>query len=131
LLNRINLVLSILTPQVYEVKANPQGLVNVPSSMWLFRTDRRIETLLDSLNLHKLRFQATAKGIEKAAKEKKVIHLWAHPHEFRTEKDFKKLRHVFGCFAAQAKKEGLQSITMADLAKQALKTYHEDSACTL
>jgi hypothetical protein len=120
-LNRINLVLSMLTPQVYEVKANPQGLVNVPSSQWLFRTDRKIETSLDSLNLHNLRLHATAKGIEKAAKEKKVIHLWAHPHEFRTEKDFEKLRYLFGCFAARAKEGRLQSVTMADLAKQVLK----------
>lgn len=130
-LNRINLVLSMLTPQVYEVKANLQGLVNVPSSQWLFRTDRKIETSLDSLNLHNFRFQATAKGIEKAAEEKKVIHLWAHPHEFRTEKDFEKLRYVFSCFAARAKEGRLQSITMADLAKQALKTYRAKSACPL
>ena len=130
-LNRINIVLSILTPQVYEVKANPQGLVNVPSSQWLFRNDRKIETSLDSLNLHNLRFHATAKGIERAAKEKKVIHLWAHPHEFRTEKDFKKLRFVFERFAAQAKAGRLQSITMLNLARQASQTYHVDPAWTL
>jgi peptidoglycan/xylan/chitin deacetylase (PgdA/CDA1 family) len=70
-LNRINLRLSMMTPQVYHIKVDPQGLVNVPGSQWLFRTDRRIETLFDSVNLHNLRFQATAKAIEKAAQETK------------------------------------------------------------
>ena len=120
-LNRINLVLSMLTPQVYDVKVDPPGLVNIPSSQWLFRTNRRIETVLDSLNLHTLRLQPTVKGIERAAKERKVIHLWVHPHEFRTEKDFEKLRFVFECFAEQARQGRLQSITMTDLAQQILR----------
>ena len=82
-------------------------------------------------NLHTLRLLPTVKSIERAAEEKKVIHLWAHPHEFRTEKDFKKLRFVFERFAVQAKAGRLQSITLVDLARQALKTYYVDSARTL
>ncbi len=119
-LNRLNSKLSMMTPQTYDIKVDPQGLVNIPSSQWLFRTDRRIETSLDWLNLPNLRFAGTVKGIEKAAKEKKIIHLWAHPHEFRTEKDFRKLRYVFGQFASHAKAGRLKSVTMADLARRAL-----------
>ena len=126
-LNRINLVLSILTPQGYEVKIDPHGLVNIPSSQWLFRTNRRIETILDSLNFHTFRLQPTIKSIERAAEEKKVVHLWAHPHEFRTEKDFEKLRFVFERFAEQAKAGRLQAITMADLAQQTLNKFSADS----
>ena len=125
-LNRLNLVLSMMTPQVYEIKAD-QRLVNVPSSQWLFRTDRRIEKSLDWLNLHNLRFFRTVKGIEKAARGKKIIHLFAHPHEFRTEKDFDKLRHIFCHFAKYAKQGRLRSITMADIAKEALKTHTANS----
>ena len=129
LLNRINLVLSILTPQVYDIQANQRGLVNVPSSQWLFRTDRRIELSLDWLNLHNLRFLRTLKAIKKAAEDKKIIHLFAHPHEFRTEKDFEKLRYIFGRFAKYAKEGRLQSVTMAGLAKRALKTRSASNAC--
>jgi hypothetical protein len=117
-----------MTPQVYDIKIDRQGLVNIPSSQWLFRTNRRIETIFDSLNLHNLRFYTTIKAIEKAAEQKKIIHLWVHPHEFRTEKDFEKLRHIFSHFADQAREGRLRSITMADLAKQALKTYTTGSA---
>jgi hypothetical protein len=121
-LNRINLGLSFLTPQVFEVNPSPRKLINIPSSQWLFRTNRRIEMILDFLNLPFLRFHQVIKAIEKAAKEKKVIHLWVHPHEFRTEKDFEKLRYVFIHYANLAKQGKLKSITMIDLAKQSLGT---------
>lgn len=121
LLNRLNLRLSILTPQVYDVQVDSLGLVNIPSSQWLFRTNRRIELILDTLNLSTLRLQPAVKSIRRAAEEKKVVHFWAHPHEFRTEKDFQKLRFVFSHFAEQAKAGKLHSITMADLAMQTLR----------
>ncbi len=120
-LNRINLALPILTPQGYEIKVDSNGLVNLPSSQWLFRADQRIDSILASLNLNNLRLEATVKGIKKAAEEKKVIHLWAHPFEFRTEKNFEKLRYLFSCVADEVNKGRLQSVTMANLAKQAIE----------
>lgn len=121
ILNRINLELSFLTPQVYEVKVERQNLVDIPSSQWLFRINRGIESFLDFVNLPYLRFHQTIKAIEDAASQRKVIHLWAHPHEFRTEKDFEKLRYLFSYFARQAQHGNLQSITMANLAKLVLE----------
>lgn len=123
-LYRMNRLLPLLIPQVYEIRMDSKELVSIPSSQWLFRFDRRMEQSLDSLHLQNLRFQATVKGIEKAAQEKKVIHLWAHPHEFRTERDLEKLRFLFGRYARLAKEGRLQSITMADLAKQISETHH-------
>jgi hypothetical protein len=118
--NRFNLKLSFLTPQIYEITNDASGLVNIPSSQWMFRTRRAVETLLDSVHLETLRFRETARAIQAAAATGKVIHLWAHPHEFRTEKDFEKLRYLFGKFAEQAHQGSLRSITMADLAKEFL-----------
>lgn len=127
ILNQLNLFFSILTPQVYDIQKIPGGLVNIPSSQWLFRINRKVERSLDSLRLESFRLRGTIEGIENAAKENKIIHLWAHPHEFRTEKDFQKLRLIFGHFASHAKEGRLQSITMADLAKKELKTRHSPS----
>ncbi len=125
-LNQINLRLAFLPPQVFDISAQPEHLVNVPSSLWLFRTNRKVESVLDSVNLPYLRFYRAAKSIQKAAEEKKVIHLWAHPHEFQTEKDFDKLRYLFSHFADQAQKGRLKSITMAALAAQTLKKSQEE-----
>jgi hypothetical protein len=121
LLNRIDLSLQIFIPQVYELRVEPSGLVNIPASQGFLKVDRSIETILDSLNLHNLRIRRMIKGIENAAKEKKVVHIWAHPFEFRTKKDFEKLRYLFSYVAEQVDRGRLQSITMADLAGIALE----------
>lgn len=118
---RLNGMLSVLPPRVYTLPLAPSGLVNLPSSQWLFRTNRRIEASLDWLNLQRIRFYGTVKAIDRAARESKIIHLWAHPHEFQTEKDFDKLRFVFGRFAKHANNGRLESITMADLARKSLQ----------
>lgn len=119
-LNRINLKLGILTPQPFEAVVDPHGLVNIPGSLWLFRTRRRLELVLDALNVPTLRLRPAVRSIRRAAAEGKVIHLWIHPHELRTEKDFAKMRFVFRAFAEQARAGKLQSITMGDLARRTL-----------
>jgi hypothetical protein len=125
ILNQINLRLSLLTPQVYEINPDVQGLVNVPSSQWLFRTNRTVETMLDLINLPYARLTPTVRSIRNAAEEKKVVHLWAHPHEFRTNKDLDKLRFIFEHFAKFSRAGKLQSITMSDMVKKTWKSsYH-------
>lgn len=119
-INRLNLGLAILTPQVYDPQVTSNGLVNIPSSLWLFRTNRKVETVLDVLNMHTLRLHPAIQGLKRAAEEKKTIHFWAHPQEFRTEKDFEKLRFIFRHFAEQADAGRLQSITMMELARRTL-----------
>jgi glycosyltransferase involved in cell wall biosynthesis len=119
-LNRLNLFLSIMTPQVYDVKPGRGGLVNIPSSQWLFRTHPRIERTLDALGLPFLRLQGTLKAIGRASATGKTVHLWIHPHELKTEQDWRRLRHVFARVAEEAAKGGLRSTTMGDLAGEAL-----------
>jgi hypothetical protein len=93
------------------------GLVNFRESQHLFAFNRKVELLLDSHNLHNLRVRRIVKGIKKAAREKKIFHLWAHPWEFRTEKDFLKLRYIFNYVVKEVKAGNMQSIGMAELAK--------------
>jgi len=119
-INRVNLTLAALTPQSFDISADPSGLVNLPSSYWLFRTNRTIESILDGLSLPKLRLRPTVRGIKGAAQKREILHLWAHPHEFRTEKDFDKLRYVFGHVAEEVERGRLVSITMADMARQVI-----------
>jgi peptidoglycan/xylan/chitin deacetylase (PgdA/CDA1 family) len=120
-LNRLDLVLQLRIPEVYEPKAELPGLVNLPASRWLFRIDPKVDKLLESLHLAGLPIRRIVQGVEKAAKEKKVIHIWAHPFEFRTEKDWQKLRCLFGSVSELASQGKLQAITMADLAAKVLE----------
>lgn len=128
LIKAIDHVLSISIPPFYsfEELAN-DGMVNIKESQHLFGYNRRIELFLDSLNLHKQRIKRIIKGVKKAAEEKKIIHIWAHPWEFRTEKDFKKLRFIFENVALEIEKGKMQSITMVELAKKVKAEYKSQS----
>lgn len=121
LLNRIDLVMQFRTPQVYKVSPNPSGLINLPASRGLFMINRNFDLLLDHLNLSSFHIQRIIKGVEKAANEKKVIHLYAHPFEFRSERDFDKLRTLFESVAQQVKGNRLRSISMSSLARIGLQ----------
>ena len=120
ILNRLDLLLQYLPPQIYELESEPGAMVNLPSSAWLFRIDRRIERILDAMNLHKWRLRGIVGAIQRAADDGKVLHLWAHPHEFRTEKDFEKLRHILGTVSEHVASGKLISIGMSALARIAL-----------
>ena len=117
-LNRIDLVIQIRTPQVYDLEENTTGLVNLPSSRWLFGMNRKIEAVFDGLGLHLLRIRKMVKAVKKSAREGKIIHIWAHPEEFKSEKDFEKLRFLLSFVSDELKKGTLQSIGMADLARK-------------
>jgi peptidoglycan/xylan/chitin deacetylase (PgdA/CDA1 family) len=111
----------LFTPAVYDLEAEPSGMVNLPSSQWLFGFNRKIERYIDLFNLHNLRLQKLVAGVKKASIEKRIIHIWAHPYEFCREKDFAKLRYLFRHVYDEIQRGRLQSIGMADLAKKILE----------
>jgi hypothetical protein len=121
LIKTIDHVLSLSTPPVYRLSgAESCGLVNFRSSQHFFGFNRRLELVLDWLNLHNLRINRMIKGVKKAADEKKLIHIWAHPWQFRTRKDFEKLRYLLGYVSEEVSRGRLRSIGMATLAEEAL-----------
>jgi peptidoglycan/xylan/chitin deacetylase (PgdA/CDA1 family) len=113
------------TPLVYKPVVDSNGMVNLPSSRWLFGVNRKRDRLLGATGLHTLRLRKIAKGIRQAAREKKVIHLWAHPHEFHTAKDFEKLRYLFGRVAEEVSAGRMESVGMTKLAENVLARHAE------
>jgi Polysaccharide deacetylase len=90
------------------------GLCNIPSSRFLRPYTPRLASL-ESLRLHRI-----CQGISQAAKEKKIYHLWWHPHNMGIQQDenlnfLKKiLEHVASC----RERYGLESLTMLDVAER-------------
>jgi hypothetical protein len=89
----------------------PSGLCDVPASAFLrpFNPARR---RLEPLRLARLR-----SGMRHAARRGKIFHLWWHPHNFsrhRTE-NVSMLEDVLDEFDVLSTKEGMQSLTMADV----------------
>lgn len=111
---------AMCTPLAHKPVVDSCGMVNLPSSRWLFGFNRKLDRLFDATGLHTLRLRKIAKGIRRAAREKKVIHLWAHPHEFHTEKDFEKLRYLFSQVAEEISAGRMESVGMTELAENVL-----------
>lgn len=92
------------------------GAVNVRASRFLRPYDPRL------VALEPLRFQRIARGIERAAREGRIYHLWWHPHNFgrHTEPNLAFLRRVLDAYAKARERYGMRSLTMgeaADLAR--------------
>ena len=109
----------LLTPPVYIYNNGSDCLINLPSSRHLFGFNPKLEKVLDAFNLQTLRLNKFVKGIKKAAYESKVFHLYAHPYEFRSEKDFERLQYLFQHVSAEMKKGRLRSVSLSELAEKA------------
>jgi hypothetical protein len=90
------------------------GLYNIPSSRFLRPYSPKLASL-EPLRLHRI-----CQGISQAAKEKKIYHLWWHPHNMGIYQDenlgfLKKiLEHVARCRGEY----GLESLGMLDIVKK-------------
>jgi peptidoglycan/xylan/chitin deacetylase (PgdA/CDA1 family) len=120
-------VAMIIPPQTYTLPADEGGLVNLPSSRWLFGMDRRIESFGARFRLDRLRTGQIIRGVKMAARAGKVIHLWAHPYEFRTDRDFETLRLILCAVHNEVRRGRMTSIVMGELAAL-LKQKKEDYA---
>ncbi len=117
-LKTIDHILGISTTPTYSLSDfEYNGMVNLFASQHLFGFNRRIDRYLDSKKLVNLRIRRIQRGIKKAADENKIIHIWAHPWEFKTENDFKKLDYVLSCVNEQIQKSKMKSVGMTDMAK--------------
>lgn len=94
-----------------EIWENPK-IANVRASYFL-RPAQTKRKWIDEL-----RFRRLKTGIEQAAKNNKIIHLWWHPHNFGadTENNLAFLRRVLEVFRDCREKYGMKSVSMADAA---------------
>ena len=119
-INLLDLRLQFRTPQIYDPWVDPSGLVNLPGSRGFFQIDRRVDQFLDSMGMGGLRIARLKRGVERAAREGKTVHIWAHPCEFRSESDLEKLRDLFACVAEQVRVGRMRSVSMGQLASEVL-----------
>ena len=119
-MNVFDLIFQFRTPLVYDPILDDSGLVNLPASRWLFGMNRRIEAVLDVIGLSNLRIHPIVTAVRRAARNGKIVHIWAHPEEFKSEKDFEKLRFLLKHVSEEIRAGSLQSVTMIDLARKVI-----------
>lgn len=96
------------------------AMVDVPASVEMFGFNRQLERRLDTNGLHRLRMRRVVRAVRRAGRTGGTVHLWAHPWEFRDDKDFDKLRFVLEVVAAERDAGRLETMTMAQRAELAL-----------
>lgn len=93
----------------------PNGLCNVRSSMFLrpYSVKRK--------GLEPARLRRIAGGIQAAAKQRGIFHLWWHPHNFgaQTEENLQFLRSVLEVYSGCRRMHGMRSLSMVDVASLA------------
>lgn len=88
------------------------GMVNVPASCFLRPYSHKL-SFLEGRRLSRMKSEMAA-----AAKQKKIYHLWWHPHNFGLdmEKNFQILTKLLEHFQELRKKYGMESLTMGEVA---------------
>ncbi|MCU0319478.1 MAG: polysaccharide deacetylase family protein [Flavobacteriales bacterium] len=102
-----------------NVHAKPTGQelpINVPASRFLRPFDPRT-AFLEPLKLRRI-----TTAMDQAAKEGGIYHLWWHPHNFgaHLEQNLRSLDHVLAHYGRLHDRQGMMSMTMQEVAAQAL-----------
>lgn len=93
----------------------PSGICNVPSSRFLRPHLPKLR------HLENLRLKRVLNAMRKAAKERKILHLWTHAHNFgvNMETNLAFLRAICDEFRHLQNQYGLRSLTMGEVAQVA------------
>lgn len=110
--------LLLLPPPVSEPAKDPSGLINIPGSM-LYVSMRGLRKFIPI----KIRVIKAKKGLDQAAQERKIFHLWFHPVDFarETERMFLGFKEILQ-YAASLRNEGkLEIKSMGQIAEDFLR----------
>jgi peptidoglycan/xylan/chitin deacetylase (PgdA/CDA1 family) len=90
------------------------GLFNVPASFFFRPYSDRLKPL------EKIRIRRLRRALRSAAEERKIIHLWWHPHNFGShlEENLGALEEILSEFSALSRSCGMQTLTMNEVARQ-------------
>lgn len=85
------------------------GLTNVQSSFFL-----RFPSSLNSTLLNKLHLLRIKKAMSYAAKHNKVIHIWCHPHNIKSQQDLESIKVLLKHYSSLSKMYDFRSMKMCD-----------------
>jgi peptidoglycan/xylan/chitin deacetylase (PgdA/CDA1 family) len=107
----------------WEAVEQPSGLCDVPASAFLrpYSPSRR--------HLEPLRMRRLISGMRSAARNGRIFHLWWHPHNFSSHRaeNLAVLGQLLAEFDRLALSDGMQSLSMGDVASQVIRSAGESS----
>jgi hypothetical protein len=98
------------------------GILNIPASCFLRPYSTKL-FFLEWLRVWRIKYEMT-----KAAKRKKIYHLWWHPHNFGSNigQNFKTLNAILDHYKSLEKKYGMKSQTMHEIYNDFIQTENPD-----
>jgi peptidoglycan/xylan/chitin deacetylase (PgdA/CDA1 family) len=104
-----------VSPTLVEPEEDDYGLVNLPASMSLSGSEGRTRDAVARLTEDPV-VEAARQGIDRAATEDGVFHLWFRPGDLTDDRDFDLIETVLEHLAGVRDRTGLPVETMADVA---------------
>ncbi|WP_255171684.1 polysaccharide deacetylase family protein [Natrononativus amylolyticus] len=104
-----------------EPVVDEHGLVNVPASLFLFGFEGPARSVAESVWDDPM-VALARRGIDRAAREDGVFHVWLHPNNLRNERDDDRMRAILRYLDRQRAETGLTVETMADVAGRLTST---------
>ncbi|WP_158056495.1 polysaccharide deacetylase family protein [Halorussus halophilus] len=80
-------------PTLVEPEIDEYGMVNLPASLFLFGFEGTARSMVEPLAGDPV-VRMAKRGIDKAAREQGVYHMWLHPNNLTEERDFERIRTV-------------------------------------
>lgn len=81
------------TPPLVSPSVDEHGLVNVPASLYLFSLQGPARSVIQRVRGDPV-VNAATRGLEALAGTDDVLHLWFHPNNLTTERDYDRLRAI-------------------------------------
>lgn len=105
--------------QLVEPVVDEFGLVDVPASMFCFGFEGVARTVVESVWEDPMVARAR-RGIDEAASDDGVFHLWLHPNNLTTERDLDRMRAIVEYVDRRRSETSLRVETMGEVASRVL-----------
>jgi peptidoglycan/xylan/chitin deacetylase (PgdA/CDA1 family) len=104
-----------VAPKLVTPEEDEYGLVNLPASMFLFSYEGRLRAAAERLTEDPVVAMAK-RGIDRAATEDAVFHVWLHPNNLTDERDFDRIEAILEHVDVVRAQTGLSVETMGEIA---------------
>nr|WP_206335632.1 polysaccharide deacetylase family protein [Natronolimnobius sp. AArcel1] len=111
-------------PPLVDPTVDEYGLVNIPASFDLYSLEGLARKAALRVGEEDPTVRQAKMGIDAAAEESGLFHIWLHPNNLVYEHDFERLRAVISYIAEQRDRGRITVETMADVTQRTLETHH-------